>query len=193
MPAKTAVPATEVETVAPRRLVPRILAMLGMVLGGAGLAAAGFGAGWYLYSGTQSPVSNALRLIERGETTAMAAPASGKTRRPLPDSGAFVTTYYTFAEPLTTNPAGSRRFLQVGVTLSTQYDARVMTHVETHKAAIRSDMLAVLGSFSEDQIVGREGREALATALRDVINERLGALEGFGGVEGVYFPSFVLQ
>jgi flagellar FliL protein len=68
-----------------------------------------------------------------------------------------------------------------------------MTNVETHKAAIRSDMLAVAGNFGEEQIAGREGREALATALRDVINERLVELEGFGGVEGVFFTSFVLQ
>jgi flagellar FliL protein len=113
--------------------------------------------------------------------------------RPVPEAEAFVTSYYSFAEPLTTNLAASRRFLQIGITLSTQYDATVMTHVETHKAAIRSDMLAVAGSFTEEQIAGREGREALATALRDAINERLVALEGFGGVEGVFFTSFVLQ
>jgi len=39
----------------------------------------------------------------------------------------------------------------------------------------------------------RDGRERMAAALRDAINERLEAIEGFGGVEGVFFPSFVLQ
>jgi len=37
------------------------------------------------------------------------------------------------------------------------------------------------------------GREGLAGALRDAINAKLEALEGFGGVEEVHFTSFVLQ
>jgi flagellar FliL protein len=138
-------------------------------------------------------MADALRLIDRQSDTTTAAPGAARTPRPVPEAEAFVTTDYTFADTLTTNPAGSRRFLQVGVTLSTQYDAKVMTHVETHSAALRSDMLAVIGSFSEDEIAGREGREALAVALRDAINARLETLEGFGGIEGVFFPSFVLQ
>ena len=38
-----------------------------------------------------------------------------------------------------------------------------------------------------------DSREALAVALRDAINMKLEALEGFGGVEEVHFTSFVLQ
>jgi len=173
-----------------------VLKIAGLLLGAAAFAAAGFGAGWFHFSRAQSPVTEALRLIDRGEAAGQdATDPTGpqKVTRPKPEADSFVTSYYTFDEPLTTNPAGSRRFLQVGITISTQYDAKVMAHVETHKAAIRSDMLAVVGSLTEDQIAGREGREALATALRDVINERLVALEGFGGVEGVFFTSFVLQ
>lgn len=174
-----------------------ILRILGLVVGGLALAGAGFGGGWFYFSRVQSPVSDALRLIEREAPDAMSEgsdPAEPqKVPRPVPETESFVTSYYTFEEPLTTNLSGSRRFLQVGISLSTQYDATVMTHVETHTAAIRSDMLAVAGSFTEEQLAGREGREALATALRDAINERLVALEGFGGVEGVFFTSFVLQ
>jgi flagellar FliL protein len=33
----------------------------------------------------------------------------------------------------------------------------------------------------------------LAAAIRDAINARLTVLENFGGVEDVYFTSFVLQ
>lgn len=195
MPAKPIPADTTPEPVAaPKRPLAGMLRLLGLLAGAAAFTAAGFGAGWYLYSGSRSPVSDALRLIDRGAMANTATPEGpGRTARPRPEAEAFVTTYYTFAEPLTTNPAGSRRFLQIGVTLSTQYDASVMTHVETHQAALRSDMLAVIGGFSEDEIAGRDGREALAAGLRDAINERLEALEGFGGVEGVFFPSFVLQ
>lgn len=195
MPAKPATPdLVDVPAAPARKPARRLLLIGGLLIGAAAFAGAGFGAGWFLYSKNQSPMADALRLIDRSGTSGTTtAPGATRTPRPLPDNASFVTTYYTFPETLTTNPAGSRRFLQVGVTLSTQYDAKVMTHVATHNAAIRSDMLAVLGSFTEEAIAGREGREALAAALRDAINDRLEALEGFGGIEGVFFPSFVLQ
>lgn len=169
--------------------------ILGLPLGAAAFAGMGFGAGWFLYAESNSPMTQALRMIDRPAEAATAASRGGMpalTRR-APDGDALQTTYFTFDEPLTTNPKGSRRFIQLGVTLSTQYDAKVMDHVRKHQAALRSDMLAVIGGFSEDEMTGREGREALAAALRDAINSRLEAIEGFGGVEGVFFPSFVLQ
>lgn len=196
MPAKPA--PTEVSPVAepPKRRGGKLALILGLPLGAAAFAGMGFGAGWFLYSESNSPMSQALRLIERpSEAAELAAPRGGlpsPTRR-TPEGDAFQTTYYSFDEPLTTNPQASRRFIQLGVTLSTQYDAKVMDHVKKHEAALRSDMLAVIGSFTEDAMSGRDGREALAAGLRDAINERLEALEGFGGVEGVFFPSFVLQ
>ena len=77
--------------------------------------------------------------------------------------------------------------------MSTQYDQTVIDNIVAHEMALRSDMLAVLSGFSENDIQGVEGREALAAALRDAINKRLEALEGFGGVESVFFPTFMLQ
>lgn len=158
----------------------------------------GLGAGWYQFGRKESAMDEALRLIERPSATPAEETVEGeegmqKVAKPLPETNPFVTSYYEFEEPLTTNPAGSRRFLQIGVSLSTQYDATVMAHVETHKAALRSDMLAAIGSLTEEDIAGIEGRELLAQVLRDAINSRLEQLEGFGGVEGVYFPSFILQ
>ncbi len=198
MPA-AAQPPKDMIDVTPRPRKGRgILRAAGLLVGGLVFASAGFGGGWFFFSPEQSPVTEALRLIDRDAPDADSPegqdPATPqKVPRDVPETDAFVTSYYNFEEPLTTNLANSRRYLQVGISISTQYDATVMEHVATHKAAIQSDMLAVAGSFTEEQIAGREGREALATALRDAINERLVALEGFGGVEGVFFTSFVLQ
>jgi len=189
-------PTPDAEVAAPAKRGGKILKLVGLLLGAVAMAGAGFGAGWFYFSQAPSPMSEALRLIERedpGEVAAADPNAPQKAPRPIPGSASFVTSYHPMSEALTTNPTGSRRFLQVGVTLSTQYDAKVMANVTTHEAAIRSDMLAVMGSFSEEQLAGREGREALALALRDAINERLEVLEGFGGIEGVFFTSFVLQ
>jgi flagellar protein FliL len=191
-------PAPKVEPdvdAAPKKRGGKLALILGLPIGAALFAGAGFGAGWFLYSDSNSPMSQALRMIDRAPEAAPATPEDATTppTRKIPEGEAFKTSYYSFPEPLTTNPKGSRRFIQLGVTLSTQYDAQVMTHVETHQAALRSDMLAVIGSFTEEEMSDRDGRERMAASLRDAINARLEALEGFGGIEGVFFPSFVLQ
>lgn len=170
----------------------RIIALLG---GALAFSAAGFGASWYLNAQKPSAMEDALRLIERDSTKTDEKTQDGPQKVPLatPEAESFVTTYHALTEPLTTNLAGSRHFLQVGVTLSTQYDAKVIENVTKHEAALRSDMLAVLGSLTETDISGTDGRANLASALREAVNARLMALEGFGGIEGVYFTSFVLQ
>jgi flagellar FliL protein len=155
----------------------------------------GFGAGWYVYSNANSPMSQALRMIDRN--TANTAPEGRggllDAFRSPPEDQPPQTTYFTFDEPLTTNPLGSRRFVQVAITLSTQQDPVIMDHVQRHQSALRSDMLTALNGFTEEEMTGREGREALAAILRDLVNERLEQLEGAGGIDGVFFPSFVLQ
>jgi len=197
MPEKAVPSVDDAGLAEPKKRGSKLVMLLGLLVGAAAFAGAGFGAAWFLFHERNSPMSQALRMIERpSEADAdIARPRGGMPglTRPTPADGAFPTTYFSFAEPLTTNPQGSRRFIQVGVTLSTQYDAKVMDFVKNHEAALRSDMLAVIGGFSEEAMSGREGREELALALREAINDRLEALEGFGGVEGVFFPSFVLQ
>lgn len=158
------------------------------------LGGAGFGAGVYFSGGRLSPSEEVLRLLE-ADSAADGASADGPQRVPreMPETRQFETRYYEFPDPLTTNLKGSRQFLQLGVGVSTQYDDTVIAHVETHQMALRSDMLAVISGFAEADVQGTEGRDALASALRTAINARLEKLEGFGGIEGVFFPSFVLQ
>lgn len=50
-----------------------------------------------------------------------------------------------------------------------------------------------MGTYSVDDIDGKVGRDKLADSIKDAINVKLEDLEGFGGVEGVHFTSFVLQ
>lgn len=187
--------ADQIDLVAPPSRKGGLMRIVGMLAGAVLCGGAGFAAAWYLNARAPSPLDDALRLIERqpSELPEDAANGPKKVRRETPDAENFVTTYHAMSEPLTTNLAGSRHFLQVGVTLSTQYDAKVIANVSTHEAALRSDMLAVLGSFTEEDMAGPDGRARLAAALRDAVNTRLTALEGFGGIEGVYFTTFVLQ
>lgn len=164
-----------------------LLVVMAAVLGGGG-----FGAGMYFAGDPLAPSDQVLRLLEQ-DSSATPAPGAQRVPRPVPETAQFQTSYYAFAETLTTNLKDSRRFLQVGVGLSTQYDASVITNVETHVMALRSDMLAVISGFREEDITGEAGRKRLAESLMAAINARLTALEGFGGVEDVFFSSFVLQ
>ena len=77
--------------------------------------------------------------------------------------------------------------------VSTQYDETVIENVEKHQMALRSEVLGTIGTFSVVEVEGKSGRDALAKKIQDAINLKLEDLEGFGGVEGVHFTSFVLQ
>tara|TARA_B100000674_G_scaffold418644_1_gene369171 strand:+ start:559 stop:1203 length:645 start_codon:yes stop_codon:yes gene_type:complete len=105
----------------------------------------------------------------------------------------FLTTYYEFPGNFTTNLRESKKFLQITVGVSTQYDEEVMVNVESHQLALRGIILGVMSEYSEQDVAGRDGKQSLADAIRDALNIFLEDKEGFGGVEGIHFTSFVLQ
>ena len=105
----------------------------------------------------------------------------------------FLTTYYEFPGNFTTNLRDSKKFLQITVGVSTQYDEEVMVNVESHQLALRGIILGVMSEYSEQDVAGRDGKQGLADAVKDALNIFLEDKEGFGGVEGIHFTSFVLQ
>ena len=173
------------------------------IFGGGGLLMIGIGvaAGWLIFGNGQPDPSEEIEEIierkmqEREEAEEMEADNStpSKQSKAAPEEEVFETIYHEFAGTFTTNLAGSRKMLQVGIGVSTQYDDTVMVNVDAHQLALRSIILGVISDFSEEQVRGGEGREMLADALRDAINAKLEELENFGGVENVHFTSFVLQ
>ena len=110
-----------------------------------------------------------------------------------PEEEIFATTYYEFPGNFTTNLKESKKFLQISLGVSTQYDEQVMANVDSHKLALRSEILTIMSTFSQADIAGREGKQKLADSLKEGINNTLVKVEGFGGVENVHFTSFVLQ
>ncbi|MCZ8153241.1 MAG: flagellar basal body-associated FliL family protein [Rhodobacteraceae bacterium] len=183
-----------VDIVAPRKK-GRILGLLGKLVGSVILLGAGFGGGYVYFANPFSPTQDMLRLIEPEAVAQAEAEAEGRAKVPkeTPGETLFQTSYFTFPEPITSNLKESRSFLQVQIGVSTQYDAQVITNVETHKLALQSDMLAVIATFTEEDIAGPNGRARLADALKDAVNMRLERMEGFGGVEDVFFSSFMMQ
>ena len=163
----------------------------------------GLGVGAFLFMPTQTPVEQVEELIEKklqqagqlpsteGEGEENAEPQ--KVYKDTPSTDTFVTSYYTFPDNFTTNLKGSKAFLQVSVGVSTQYDETVIENVELHQLALRSEVLGVVSEFTVEEVEGKTGRDQLADTIKDAINARLEELEGFGGVEGVFFTSFVLQ
>ena len=173
------------------------------IYGGGGLLMVGIGlaAGWMIFGNAQPDPSEEIEeIIERKMQEREAADemeadngTPSKLSKATPEEEVFETIYHEFAGTFTTNLAGSRKMLQLGIGVSTQYDDTVMMNVDAHQLALRSIILGVISDFSEDQVRGGEGRELLADALRDAINAKLEELENFGGVEDVHFTSFVLQ
>ena len=187
---------------APKRKINfKKIALFG--LGPIVLLGVGLGAGAFLFMPTQTPVEQVEALIEKKLKQAGQLPSEDglneedlepqKVSRETPVNETFLTSYYTFADNFTTNLNQSKQFLQISVGVSTQYDETVIENVEKHQMAMRSEVLGVMGTYSVDDIDGKVGRDKLANSIKDAINVKLEELEGFGGVEGVHFTSFVLQ
>ena len=180
-----------------------LLRILAFALGGLLLVGAGLGGGYLLFGSSQPDPSDEIESIiekkmeeaeaERIAEEDLAADEASKVAKEAPEVEAFVTTYFEFPGTFTTNLMNSRKFVQVGIGVSTQYDESVMVNVESHQLALRSEILNSMSEFSEQDVQGKVGRVLMAAALRDSINEKLVLLEGFGGIEEVHFTSFVLQ
>lgn len=169
-------------------------------VGGIVLVVIGLGAGYFVFGSSQPDPSEEIEtIIERKLQEAEAAKAEQdnaspeKVSKETPEQENFATIYYEFPGTFTTNLRGSRKMLQVGVGVSTQYDDTVMMNVESHELALRSTILGVLSEFAEEDVQGTNGKAALAAALKQGINSKLILLENFGGVEEVLFTSFVLN
>ena len=116
-----------------------------------------------------------------------------KNVKVIPETDSYETTYFEFPGDFTTNLKGSRKFLQVSVGVSTQYDEKVMATVDQHQLAMRSEILSTISDFTEEDILGSDGKKKLSNKLLEVLNVKLETLKEFPGIEDVYFTAFILQ
>ena len=165
---------------------------------------AGIGAGYFLFGNQQNtPEQIAAEIIDKNrgqeaevteeEADVGEAAAPEKRSKESPKDEVFQTLYYEIPGNLTTNLKDSRRFLQIGIGVSTRYDEEILKNVEANLPAIRAAILATLSDYGEEDVVGREARQILSDDLKETINAELEMLEGFGGVEEVLLTSFVMQ
>jgi flagellar FliL protein len=185
----------------PKKSKGFLIKIILFVVGGFVLIGAGLGVGYLLFGASQPDPSEQIEeIIERkmqeaeaAEQEALDNATNQRVSKETPEVENFVTIYYEFPGTFTSNLMGSRKMLQVGVGVSTQYDDSIMEMVESHQLALRSVVLGVLSEFGEEDVQGIAGREKLANAMRDAMNAKLESLEDFGGVAEVHFTSFVLQ
>lgn len=105
----------------------------------------------------------------------------------------YRTAYYNFGDEFTSNLAGGTALIQVSLAASTNYDGRVLMWLDEHETALRSRVLAELAATDEMSLTSVAGKEQLQARLTKAMNDELEEREGFGGVEKVYFRSFIVQ
>ena len=174
--------------------------VLGLVLVGAG----GGGAFALMQSGMiaggeHKKEDNRPKLIRKGEEDPYAPKAEGgKEGAGVPDidgegGSEYRTSYYSFAEDFTSNLKNSDGLIQISLAASTRRDGRVLMWLKKHELAVRSAMLGVLADTPEEDAYNIDGKQRLQKRLTAAINKVLTDTEGFGGIDNVYFKSFLVQ
>jgi len=142
---------------------------------------------------------NNPKLIRKGEVDPYAPKKEGKDDEAAGedvhgDGGSeFRTVYYSFDGDFTSNLKDSSSLIQVSLAASTRRDGRVLLWLKEHELAIRSALLNILADTTENEITTIDGKERLQKRLTAAINKVLTDEEGFGGVDDVYFRSFIIQ
>ncbi len=159
---------------------------------GAGIYASGVGLGGHGAAAKEDP--NAPKLVKRegGEDHEAAAPAHG-AKPGEPDMSAYKATYYPLEQTFTSNLRDSDGFAQIGLGISTYYDDKMIENIKDSEMPIRSAVLLVLADQDALVIATPEGKTQLQKQLKLAINDVLKEKTGFGGVDSVYFTSFIIQ
>lgn len=177
------------------KLMLIIVAVVMLAVGGGGafaLVKAG------VIGAEKKSADNSPRLVRKGDDDPYAPKAEGtKDGGPADvegDGGSpYKTSYYNFTDEFTSNLRDSTSLIQVSLACSTQRDGRVLMWLKKHELAVRSAMLAVLADTPEADVNTIAGKELLQKRLTAAIDKVLIEKEGFGGVDNVYFKSFLVQ
>jgi flagellar FliL protein len=94
---------------------------------------------------------------------------------------------------LVANLTNSRKVIQVRLAIMTHYDERVFKNVKKHEFALRSTALDVMRLTTDADLSQPDFRKKMAEKIRLELNAVLEKYEDFGGIEEVFFTSFVAQ
>jgi flagellar FliL protein len=182
-----------------------------LLIGVGALVLIGAGAGAGIYFGALSaheakPEDHFPKLVERSDKDEVPVAKDKNEEAPLKvgtvsvpndkykvDPKKYEVTYYPITEAFTTNLADGSGFLQVGISLSTFYDGKVINNIKRQAVPIRSVVLMVLAEQDPALLSTSQGKQRLQRQLTAAINDVLRDKEGFGGIDNVYFTSLVIQ
>lgn len=142
------------------------------------------------------------KLIKKGEEDPYApAPKEGGQREEggggheVDGEGGseYRTAYFSFTDDFTSNLKDSDMLVQVSLACSTHRDYRVILWLQKHELAIRSALLTAIADTPGEEVQSAEGKARLQKRLVATINKVLTDTEGFGGVDAVYFKTFIVQ
>ena len=195
--AEAEAPATEEVEAEPKKkkpillIVVIVLATLVVVL--SSIMATLFFSGYFDHKSEAAAHEKVDELAHEAEAAHEATPEGPSKVKKEAESTRFENNYMQIDKEFMTNITASKKVMVVKVALMTHYDNRVFDNVKKHELAIRSAMLDVMRQTTEDEMKRSEFRTELAAKLKIVINDMLVKYEEFGGIEDVFFTSFVSQ
>jgi flagellar FliL protein len=132
-------------------------------------------------------------LAKEAENAHNATPEGPSKVKKEAEATRFENTYLEIDKEFMTNITNSKKIMVVKVAVMTHYDARVFDNVKKHEFAIRSAVLDVMRQSTEVDVAKQDFRVELAAKIKVVMNDMLMKYEDFGGIEDVFFTSFVMQ
>ncbi|MEN9618193.1 MAG: hypothetical protein RL406_430 [Pseudomonadota bacterium] len=132
-------------------------------------------------------------LEKEAESAHNATPEGPSKVKKEAEATRFENTYLEIDKEFMTNITNSKKIMVVKVAVMTHYDSRVFDNVKKHEFAIRSAVLDVMRQSTEADVAKPDFRVDLAAKIKVVMNEMLMKYEDFGGIEDVFFTSFVMQ
>jgi len=130
---------------------------------------------------------------KKPDAKADAKPGAEKLSKKSPNSPRFDYTYHQLSKEFLVNLTGSRKVMSVQIAIMTRYDERVVENVKKHEFALRSVVMDVMRQTNEADLPKPDFRKDLAVKIRDAMNTLIEKYEDFGGIEDVYFTSFIVQ
>lgn len=180
-----------------------LVGLLVLLLVGGAVAAALYYTGFFAdtaESAGASQVQGSVQPSEQSPTKGQAATGpDGKPEEPkrvsktTPELTRFEYRYLELERELLANLTGSRKVMQLQLAFMTRYDERVFNNVKKHEFALRSVALDLMRQTTEADLDKTDFRQKLAENIRESLNATLEKYEDFGGIEEVYFTTFVVQ
>ncbi|WP_419827956.1 flagellar basal body-associated FliL family protein [Sphingomonas sp.] len=167
----------------------------GLVLAGGGVAGGMFAAGMGLGGAhaAEHDDPEKPKLVAREHETIDPSDARKEVGSFEPDPKRYKPSYYDMTQAFTSNLRDTDGIAQMGLSVSTFYDAKVLDGFKDNETPIRSAVLETIANQDAFVLQTPEGKEQLRARLKNAMNQVLLQKTGYGGIDNVYFTSFIIQ